>query len=421
MADHFEAIVVGAGPAGNAAALTLARAGLDVVQLERAEFPGARNAEGSLLWAPALEKLIADFRTQAPLERHIVEQRLWRLEATTHTTGPPPASGAGTMLPDRYTILRGPFDAWFSSALKAARVRTLFAATVTGVICEPDGRVVGVSTAGGGSFYADVVVLAEGVESLVARQSGLRDDLQPQAVAVTVKELRRLPRPLLEKRFEVEGDDGVVIEAAGIFAAAVRCSGFVYTNRETLSVGIGCLLSDIVASDLTPSELLDRFRQHASIRALLADSEVIDFSARLSPEGGYRVRPRLFGDGWLACGDAMQPGSPAHRTGATLALASGQLAGETVVELIRHGRPATARHLSLYRDKLERSTLLGMLQRFSPAAEDERSAPAADPRRLAQASRSLGRTTGAGTRSRQQHLLRSFLQEARAKVIDGAA
>lgn len=421
MADHFEAVVVGAGPAGNAAALTLARAGLDVLQLERAEFPGARNAEGSLLWAPALEKLVADFRTQAPLERHIVEQRLWRLEATTHTAGPQQVSNAGTILPDRYTILRGPFDAWFSAALKEAGVRTVFAATVTGLIRETDGRVVGVSTAGGSDFYADVVVLAEGVESLVARQSGLRDDLQPQAVAVTVKELRRLPRPLLEKRFGVGGDEGVVIEASGAFGPAVRCSGFVYTNRDTLSVGIGCLLSDIVASDLTPSELLDRFKHHPSIRSLLADSEVIDFSARLSPEGGYRVRPRLFGDGWLTCGDAMQPGSPAHRTGATLALASGQLAGETVVELMRHGRPTSARHLSLYRDKLERSTLLGMLQRYPLAAEDERSTPATDPRRLAEASRSLAPTTGAVARSRQQRLLRGFVHDARARVIDGAA
>ena len=255
----------------------------------------------------------------------------------------------------------------------------------------------------------------------MAKQSGLRDDLQPQAVAVTVKELRRLPRPLLEKRFAVDGDDGVVIEASGTFGPAVRCSGFVYTNRDSLSVGVGCLLSDIVASDLTPSELLDRFKHHSSIQGLLADSEAIDFSARLSPEGGYRVRPRLFGDGWLTCGDAMQPGSPAHRAGATLALASGQLAGETVVELIRHGRPMSARHLSLYRDKLERSTLLSMLQRYQPAAEEEGPAPATDPRWLAQASRSLGRATDGAGRSRQKRLLRGFVRDVRAKVIDGAA
>ena len=42
-----------------------------------------------------------------------------------------------------------------------------------------------------------------------------------------------------------------------------------------------------------------------------------------------------------------------------MALTSGRLAAETIVELTRHGRPMTARHLSLYRDKLERSPVLG--------------------------------------------------------------
>lgn len=127
MADHFEAIVVGAGPAGNAAALTMARAGLDVLQLERAEFPGAGSTEGSLLWAPALEKLIFDFRIQAPLERRIVEQRVWRLQPQARISGPEPAYGGRAALPDRYTILRGPFETWFSSTLKTAGVRSVFA------------------------------------------------------------------------------------------------------------------------------------------------------------------------------------------------------------------------------------------------------------------------------------------------------
>ena len=418
MADHCEAIVVGAGPSGNAAALTMARAGLDVVQLERAEFPGAGSSEGLLLWAPALEKLIGDFRCKAPLERRIREQRVWHLEPRTHISGP--AYGFGTPLPDRYTVIRAPFEAWFSATLRQAGVRSVFAATVSGVIREADGRVTGVQTIDGGEFYADVVVLAEGVESLVARQSGLRDDLQPEGVAVTVTELRRLPRAVLEDRFGIESNDGIAIAAGGELVPGVPCGGFVHTNRESLSVGIGCQLDDIVASNLTPSELLDRFKQHPSIKALLADSEADGFYVRLSPDGGYRIRPRLFGDGWLSCGDAMQPGSPAHRTGATLALASGRLPCETVLEMLRHCRPMTARHLSLYRDKLERSALLKMLQRHQP--EQERKRPGADPRLLAQVSSGLGRAGTENGRSRQRQLLRRLAGKSPPrKVVDGLA
>lgn len=423
MADHFEVIVVGAGPAGNAAALTLAKAGLDVLQLERAEFPGAKNAQGSLLWAPALEQLIADFHARAPLERHIVEQRLWTLDGDSHTGSRDWTTGTGSSAPDRYTILRAPFEAWFSSALRAAGVRVAFATTVTEVIREVDGRVSGVHTAGGGDFYADVVILAEGVASLIARQSGLREDLHPQTVALTIRELRRLPRPLLESRFGVQGDDGVVIEASGVFAPGIKGTGFVHTNRESLSVGVGCMVGDIVVSDLTPSELLARFKRHPSIKPLLADSEVVDFSAQLSPEGGYRVQPRLFGDGWLCCGDGMQPGSPAYREGATLALTTGRLAAETIIELSRHGRPMSARHLSLYRDKLERSPTLRLLNKqhaSDSAAEEEHVFPVADPRRLVRASRVLRRDANGG--GRQKRMLRHFFRGSESsREVSGAA
>lgn len=423
MADHFEVIVVGAGPAGNSAALTLAKAGLDVLQLERAEYPGAKTGQGSLLWAPALEQLVPDFRTQAPLERYIVERYVWTLDEAAHS-GTRDWTSRSSATSDRYTVLRAPFDAWFSSALKGAGVRVSFATTVTEVIREDDGRVIGVRTAGGREFYADAVILAEGVESLVARQSGLREDVHPQSVALTVKELRRLPRALLEDRFKVQGDDGVVFELAGTFAAGVSGQGFIYTNRESLSVGVGCLVDDIVKSELTPSELLTCFKRHPSIRPLLADSDVVDFSAVLSPEGGYRVRPKLFGEGWLVCGDAMQPGSPVLREGATLALTSGRLAAETVIELARHGRPTSARHLSLYRDKLERSAILRSLRKAGSGGgpvDEETTFGRPDPRRLGRASRALSSDAADG-KGRQRRLLRQFARGgSREREIGGAA
>jgi electron transfer flavoprotein-quinone oxidoreductase len=135
---------------------------------------------------------------------------------------------------------------------------------------------------------------------------------------------------------------------------------------------------------------------------------VIDFSALLSPEGGYRVRPRLFGDGWLACGDAMQAGSPVLREGATLALTSGRLAAETVIEVTRHGRPMSSRHLSLYRDKLERSPILSALRKIGnvgPSFDDDVTLPGPDPRRLGRAARALSRDPEDG-KGRQRRLLR---------------
>jgi len=87
MADKFDVIVVGAGPSGNAAAYTLAKAGLSVLQLERGETPGTKNVQGAILYADALERIIPDFRDHAPLERHIVEQRMWLMDEGQAVTG----------------------------------------------------------------------------------------------------------------------------------------------------------------------------------------------------------------------------------------------------------------------------------------------------------------------------------------------
>ena len=80
MPEKFDLIVVGAGPSGNAAAYTAAKAGLKVLQVERGESPGSKNVQGAILYSDALEKIIPDFRDDAPLERHLIEQRMWMLD-----------------------------------------------------------------------------------------------------------------------------------------------------------------------------------------------------------------------------------------------------------------------------------------------------------------------------------------------------
>ena len=89
--EKFDAIVIGAGMAGNAAAHTMASRGLKVLQLERGEYPGSKNVQGAILYADMVEKIIPNFREEAPLERHLVEQRLPdRLEiANDGQTGTP--------------------------------------------------------------------------------------------------------------------------------------------------------------------------------------------------------------------------------------------------------------------------------------------------------------------------------------------
>ncbi|HEY8952645.1 MAG TPA: FAD-dependent oxidoreductase, partial [Candidatus Dormibacteraeota bacterium] len=71
--EKFDAVVVGAGPAGTAAAITMAKAGLQVALLERGAKPGSKNVMGGILYNHYLEEIVGDSWKEAPLERPIIE------------------------------------------------------------------------------------------------------------------------------------------------------------------------------------------------------------------------------------------------------------------------------------------------------------------------------------------------------------
>ena len=73
----YDAIVVGAGPAGATAALAMANKGLKVLMVERGATAGSKNMFGGMVpHCPAVEELIPGFWEQAPWERHVVKRTL---------------------------------------------------------------------------------------------------------------------------------------------------------------------------------------------------------------------------------------------------------------------------------------------------------------------------------------------------------
>ncbi|MEY4576171.1 MAG: hypothetical protein RL701_874, partial [Pseudomonadota bacterium] len=337
--EQFDAIVVGAGPAGNAATLTMARAGLNVLQLERGEYPGSKNVQGAILYADSLERLIPEFREDAPLERHIIEQRIWMLDDTSHVGMHFRSEDFNEERPNRYTIIRAQFDKWFSKQVKAAGATILCETTVTALLRDRTGRVVGVQTdRKNGEVYADVVVLADGVNGLIGQRAGLRSELAPDNVALCVKETLFMPQEVLESRFNLREKEGVVIEALGTVTNGMVGKAFLYTNAESVSVGVGCLVSDFIDSNDTPNVLLERFKAHPSVKGLIEGSEAKEYAAHLIPEGGYHGVPQLFGDGWLVAGDSAHMVNSLHIEGSNIAMTSGQIAGETIAAIkAKHG------------------------------------------------------------------------------------
>ncbi|MBI2862155.1 MAG: FAD-dependent oxidoreductase [Chloroflexi bacterium] len=360
---RFETIIVGAGPAGIAAALTLARAGVKVLVLERGPYPGSKNTFGGVLYRQPMEQLIPEFWKKAPIERYIVTKQVWLMTSDSTVLLGHYGKRFSQEPFNAFTVLRAKFDHWFAEQAEAAGAIIVTSTTATGVLRE-NGRVVGVRTdREQGDVYADVVVAADGVNSLLSQQSGLRGELQPSQVALAVKEIISLTEEKIRDRFQLEGDEGADIMLLGHLTKGLVGGGFIYTNRDTISIGVSVEIADMVANGVSPAELIDELKAHPFIRPLIQGGQVREYQAHLIPEGGYKAIPPLYRDGYLVVGDAAGLVNTVYFEGANHALNSGRLAAETILEARAKEDFSTA-VLSNYQRRLEASVTLQDLKAF---------------------------------------------------------
>ncbi|WP_324716273.1 FAD-dependent oxidoreductase [Carboxydochorda subterranea] len=365
-AEHFDAIVVGAGPAGASAALVLASSGLSVALLDRGEFPGAKNMFGGVLYRHAIEALVGEAWKENgfPVERVVTEQRYWLLGPESMVTVGHRHEAFGRE-PNAWTAFRARFDPWFAAKAEQAGALGVYQTTVVDLLRDPKtGRVTGVLTdRDEGELYADVVVIADGVNSLLREKLGL-PRWRPDQVSLAVKEVLALPRETIESRFNLEGNEGVTIEFLGDTSQGMVGLGFLYTNKESLSLGIGVMIDDLARHRIAPYELLESVKRHPMIRRLIAGAESVEYSAHMIPEGAYdALPPALAGDGWVLCGDAAGLVNFLHREGTNLAMLSGQMAGRVIAEAHRRG-DLSARSLMAYDRELRASAIGRDLRRI---------------------------------------------------------
>ena len=363
MDDRFDAIVVGAGPAGITAAKEMAAAGLSVVVLERGQFPGAKNVSGGILYRQPTEEFAPGFEAEAPLERPIIEQRYLLLTEDAMLGGIYRSQKFAEAPYNAYSVLRSEFDRWFATKAEEAGAEVYPEFTVTDLLWE-DGKVIGVSTGEpDGELYAHVVVLADGANSLLAKQAGLHTEWRPIDQALVAKELIALPSEKIDDRFQLQSGFGTAYEIFGESTWGMLGYGFIYTNKESISIGTGALLEDLITSGRNVNDMLDRFKKHPAIAPLLQGGETVEYSAHLIPEFGYNHLPRLFADGVLVVGDAAGLVNPINREGTNLAMMSGSLAAQTV-KLARERDDSSIRTLAHYRELLDQSIIIKDLHKI---------------------------------------------------------
>ena len=364
--ERFEVIVVGGGLAGCAAAYSLAKAGVEVLLVERGNSCGSKNMTGGRLYGHSLKKLIPDFETRAPLERRITKEKVSLMSAGAATTIEFDCADLGGENAASYTVIRGKLDQWL-----ADEAEKLGAAVVCGIRVDDlivrNGRVRGI-VAGEDRMEADVVILADGVNSMLAQKIGMAKPLDPSKVAVGLKEVISLSEQQMKDRFGACGDEGTAWLFAGDPTLGSIGGGFLYTNKDSISLGIVATVSDVEYSETSVVNMLDRFKENRVIAPLIEGGELLEYSAHLVPEGGYNALSELYGDGVLVAGDAagmvMNLGYMVR--GMDLAIEAGVQAANTVLYARRKG-DYSKKTLSAYKTALENSFVLQDMKQYRNA------------------------------------------------------
>lgn len=379
MEERFDCIVVGGGIAGLSAAMTLAKSDMRFLLAERGEFVGAKNVSGGVLWGTDLDRLVPKYWNQdAGFERFVNHRRLSFLDETSAFSidfksahfADPPYSGL--------IVLRSRFDQWLADQVqsaieKSSHAEDSFIATdvlVDELIVE-EGRVTGIRS-GGEAFHSDCVIVAEGVNNLLTRQIGLQSEyVPPKGMATGVKEVIRFERSVLEDRFQLDERSGLTNEFLGFASGGVEGGGFLYTNLDSISIGLVLDIGDLGRKRRKPYDLLNDFKQHPAVAPMIEGGEVVEYSAHVVSSGDLSVMPReIFCDGALIAGEAanLVLNSGKAIQGMDFAMRSGILAADAVVSA-RADRDFSAASLGRYREALEESYVMKDLRNFQSAVK----------------------------------------------------
>lgn len=413
MNETFDVAIVGAGPAGISAACVLAENGVKTIVFERGEYPGSKNMFGGVLYGHDLARILPDYvERNCPIERNIVESRIWYLseDGGFHLAYRDRAF-ADELKYNLFTVGRARFDRWFADQASQKGALIICSTVVNDLLRDGSGMVNGVRTdRPDGDLRARVVVLADGINSPLAAKTGFRPEPKPENVALAVKETIALPEEVIDERFNVGTGQGVTTEILGQVTLGMNGVAFLYTNKSSLSVGIGANLADFAARRVKPYEMLERFKAHPMVAPLIKEGKPREYLAHWLPEGGYDTIPALCGDGFLLAGDSAMLFNAPHREGSNLAMASGRFAAETIIEALRRG-DFSRRGLAGYEERLKDSFVIQDLKKYRhfPGFLDRHHELFTTlPRAAASAAREMIRVDGVPKKQKQKAIVRNL-------------
>ena len=362
----FDIIVVGSGCAGAVAAYTAASAGKSVLVVERGVFAGAKNMTGGRIYSHSLKKVFPDFEREAPLERKITHERMAFMDPASQLavdfTSPELAEEGR----DSYSVLRAPFDQWLAEKAEEAGAEYICGIAVEELLKDGSGKVCGVR-AGEDGITAQVVILAEGCNTVLAERCLGNARPKPSQMAVGVKQVFELPSGVIEDRFLLPEGEGAAMLFVGDCTHGSVGGGFLYTNKDSVSLGLVATISTAAdgANEVPVYQMLEDFKNHPAVAPIIRGAKLVEHSGHMVPEGGYDMVPRYVFDGCLVAGESaglcMNMGYQVR--GMDFAVASGQMAGEAAAKAIDAG-DTSAQGLASYKSAMEGSFVIKDLRTF---------------------------------------------------------
>jgi electron transfer flavoprotein-quinone oxidoreductase len=300
--ERYDAAIVGGGSAGLAALKRLSDLGKQAVLIEAGRQAGTKNVSGGIIYskkpkharANNVEDLYSNFLQEAPFERKITKYILhavskdkeWALDLT---------AAHEYQANFGYSVLLNRLNGWFARQAGEAAERQgggiVSGVHVRSIGWNEQGHAV-IETDELEPFEAKAVIAADGVNSEIAVMTGARDKFTPEQLYQGVKVVVKLPEQVLEERFGIGPDEG----AAHLFSGDITLDhiggGFLYTNRDTLSVGAVYHYDSLLSKPSTPSELVNTLLKNPLVSEMIKDEVPVkhEIDRNLPKEEQLRAR-----------------------------------------------------------------------------------------------------------------------------------
>ena len=353
---QYDVVIVGAGPAGLAAAIRLKQLAsersieLGVCVIEKGSEVGAHILSGAVMDPRSMNELIPDWQTLgAPLNAPVSEDRFLFLTEKS-SLGVPAFLLPGCFTNHgNYVVSLGNVCRWLGQQAEALGVE-IFAGFPAADVLYDDGRVKGVVTgdlgvdrAGqptdayqpGMELHAKYTLFAEGCRGHLGRRLQeryrLREGVDPQVYGIGLKELWELKPELHQK--------GLVMHTAGWPLAADTYGGSFFYHMEDNLAAVGFVVGlGYTNPHLNPYEEFQRYKTHPAIRPFLEGGKRIAYGARAITAGGLQSLPKVVFPGGCLIGDDAGFLNASRIKGSHAAMKSGMLAAEAVCDALQAGR-----------------------------------------------------------------------------------